>query len=490
MEPMACEIEGTVGTVLCCMCQRQILPNDLMMCFECGQSFLDITKHIPRNYIIGHCRGCDRYLDPPAFWVKCALQSSELLKLCLKKIRGLDKVRVTDVMFLFTEEHSRRIKLKLQVVDKMEEDAQPNKKQFQYEVVIEFIVQNQICVDCQKREAKNFWKAKVQVRQKVNHKKTFFYLEQLILKHNIPCASVKHAPNGLDFLFDRHDSASKFAQFVENIIPAKRQFSKKLISEDFKNNVKDYKTTFIVEIIPICKDDIICLPISIARSLGNIGQICLCLSVTSKIKIIDPITTQVAEIDAQRYWRNPFNAVTSVRNLQLYMVENIEINHENTNIYQKRSKKHVPTDVWVIKYSEIGTDANPIHTRSHLGYILKPNDIVLGFDLQHCNVNNKDLDMMDEVPDVILVKKVYADRMTRRKKRTFKLERIPDMKEEDTVEDEFCEFLEDLEEDPQLRSNVNLYKDPQFVEEDLEVDEECPMVELTEMLDALVLDDD
>jgi len=32
--------------------------------------------------------------------------------------------------------------------------------------------------------AKNTWKASVQVRQKVTHKRTFLWLEQLILKHN------------------------------------------------------------------------------------------------------------------------------------------------------------------------------------------------------------------------------------------------------------------------------------------------------------------
>lgn len=33
--------------------------------------------------------------------------------------------------------------------------------------VVEFVVQNQMCDDCHRVEAKDFWKAVVQVRQKV-----------------------------------------------------------------------------------------------------------------------------------------------------------------------------------------------------------------------------------------------------------------------------------------------------------------------------------
>ena len=33
--------------------------------------------------------------------------------------------------------------------------------------IVEFTVFNQMCIDCQKKETNNFWKAVVQVRQKV-----------------------------------------------------------------------------------------------------------------------------------------------------------------------------------------------------------------------------------------------------------------------------------------------------------------------------------
>ena len=34
------------------------------------------------------------------------------------------------------------------------------------------------CTDCQRVEAKDFWKSVVQVRQQVKHKRTFLYVEQ------------------------------------------------------------------------------------------------------------------------------------------------------------------------------------------------------------------------------------------------------------------------------------------------------------------------
>jgi nonsense-mediated mRNA decay protein 3 len=38
------------------------------------------------------CRGCERYLIPPGTWVTATLESRELLTLCLKRLKGLNKV--------------------------------------------------------------------------------------------------------------------------------------------------------------------------------------------------------------------------------------------------------------------------------------------------------------------------------------------------------------------------------------------------------------
>lgn len=42
------------------------------------------------------------------------------------------------------------------------------------------------------------------------------------------------------------------------------------------------------------------------------------------------------------------------------------------------STRHVTADIWLVKASELGINDNTIHTRTHLGHILKPGDSVLG----------------------------------------------------------------------------------------------------------------
>lgn len=52
-----------------------------------------------------------RYLQPPAEWISCALESRELLALCLKRLKGLQRVKLVDAGFAWTEPHSKRIKV-------------------------------------------------------------------------------------------------------------------------------------------------------------------------------------------------------------------------------------------------------------------------------------------------------------------------------------------------------------------------------------------
>jgi hypothetical protein len=52
-----------------------------------------------------------RYLNPPAYWVTCTLESRELMALCLKRLKNLSKVKLIDANFVWTEPHSKRIKV-------------------------------------------------------------------------------------------------------------------------------------------------------------------------------------------------------------------------------------------------------------------------------------------------------------------------------------------------------------------------------------------
>lgn len=56
---------------------------------------------------------------------------------------------------------------------------------------------------------------------------------------------------------------------------------------------------------------------------------------------------------------------------------------------------------------------------------------------------------------------------------------------------EYNEFLDDLEEDPELRQNINIFRDSrkQIPVDTDEIDPSIPQITLEEMLDDLVIED-
>ena len=97
-----------------------------------------------------------RYLQPPEQWIKCSLESRELLGLCLAKLKGLNRVRLIDAGFAWTEPHSKRIKVKLTIQAEVVGGAV-----LQQVFIVDFVVNGQFCSDCHRIEAKDFWKANV-----------------------------------------------------------------------------------------------------------------------------------------------------------------------------------------------------------------------------------------------------------------------------------------------------------------------------------------
>lgn len=76
---------------------------------------IDITEGIPKQAAVNFCKGCSRYLAPPTQWVICEMESRELLAICLRKLKGLAKVRLIDAGFIWTEPHSKRLRVKLTI---------------------------------------------------------------------------------------------------------------------------------------------------------------------------------------------------------------------------------------------------------------------------------------------------------------------------------------------------------------------------------------
>ena len=60
-------------------------------------------------------------------------------------------------------------------------------------------------------------------------------------------------PAGVDFFFGSRAHACKFVDFLQTCVPIRFRTDKQLVSHDTHNNTYNYKYTFSVEIIPVCK---------------------------------------------------------------------------------------------------------------------------------------------------------------------------------------------------------------------------------------------
>ena len=249
----------------------------------------------------------------------------------------------------------------------------------------------QVCDECRRAEAKDYWRACVQIRQRCDFKKTLFYLEQLLIKHgaHVNTTNIKPSPTGIDFYYAKQQDSRKLVDFIIQALPCKYQYSQQLVSHDTHNNTYDYKHTYCVDIAPITKDALVILPKKAAQGFGNMSQLAICLRVTNVIVLIDPANLQMTEVTAINYWREPFEILCQPKQLSEYYVLEVEpiddlkrgTGHGHVSI------KHALADVWVVRSNQVGqADVAPICCRTHLGDFLNPGDLVLGKFAVLCNI--------------------------------------------------------------------------------------------------------
>lgn len=449
------------ATILCCNCGAPIDGTTAAgaLCYDCVKLTNDISQGIQREAVLNFCRDCERWLLPPSSWLVAAPESRELLALCLKKLRGLGKTRIIDASFIWTEPHSRRIKVKLTVQDSVSDGVL---LQQSFEIV--YIVAYQQCPDCAKSYTANVWRACVQVRQKVLHKRTFLFLEQLILKHGAhrETINIKEVHAGIDFFFSQRNQAEKFVDFLKSVVPINVTKSQELISEDIHTSKKSYKFAFSIELVPICKDDLVALPITMAKQLGNISPLVLCHKIGTSVNFLDPNTLQTAELRPDIYWRVPFFSLSDQPQLVEFMVLNIEPTGPQKG-------KWLVADVEVTRVDNMETTYN---VRTHLGNFLNPGDSVMGYMLTGTNFNNPQFEAIENshtygsrIPDVMLVKKHFP-RKRKHRNRKWRLKRmdkdegelLPKKADQERLDNEYEAFLRDVEEDEELRAALALYK--------------------------------
>ncbi|KAJ0790691.1 putative ribosomal export protein Nmd3 [Helianthus annuus] len=494
-------VQQTVGSVLCCKCGILMAPNAANMCVKCLRSEVDITEGLQKHVIIIHCPECDCYLQPPRTWLKAQVESKELLTFCVKRLKNLNKVRLIHAEFIWTEPHSKRIKVKLRVQKEVLNGAV-----LEQAYMVEYVVHDQMCESCSRVQANpDQWVAAVQLRQHVSHRRTFFYLEQLILKHDaaVRAIRIKQMDRGIDFFFANRSHAVKFVEFIQKVVPVKSRNDKQLVSQDTKSNNYNYKYTFSVEICPICREDLVCLPPKLATSLGNLGPLVICTKISNSIALLDPLTLRHCFLDAEQYWRASFTSLLSSKQLVEYVVLDVDPISSEVNV---GGSKYVMADAQVARVSDFGKNDTMFMVRTHLGHLLNAGDYALGYDLHAANSNDMEIDKYKGLvmPEVILVKKSYEE--TRQKKRgkprAWKLKSLPievdasdtrGRADEEKMNKEYEQFLRDLEEQPELRFNISLYRNKEYQPSEMASvtdGEDLPSVPLEELLDDLKLSDE
>jgi nonsense-mediated mRNA decay protein 3 len=540
-------------SVLCCACGVPMLePNDANTCAACLAATSDITRGISTEATLHQCRGCQRWHREAGKWIACELESRELMALCLSHVSGLkngggnnnnnnnnnkqnNRVRLVDASWIWTEPHSMRLKVRLTVQRQVQRGTI-----LQQSFTVLFIVRNQQCIECQAEFRQGSWKSLVQVRQRVSHKRTFLYLEQLILKHDAHrgCLSIETFRDGMDFYFPDKGKAARFISFLENSCPVKSKHSKKLIGTDVKSNIANFKYTHMVEICPLCKDDLLFLPTKLARSLGNISRLVLVKNISNLIHLIDPLTGQTASMTPEAYWRRPFRPIITAARSRMtrYVVLGKEAVFLRPNAAKRstsRKQRSRLANLTLAKEDDLGVNDVQIEERSHVGYLHRAGDVCLGYDLKETQFVDDEAESLrsdGKFPDVIVVRKLYSGApgggdgassaaASSNKHRIWRLKRLDVVEgeaqqnsrraqhgaEADDVDEE--DFMQEVEADREMRQNMNLYRSTAVekkgvvgmetdeqnasVAEDADEsdDDDDQQVRLDELLEDLALDD-
>lgn len=491
-------VEGEVfiPKVHCCVCGLLIDSNPSNMCPSCIRAHVDITDGLQKDYIIVYCPECLRYHQPPKYWGRAELESRELMTICLKKIKGLAKFNLVDASFLWTEPHSKRLKLKITLQKEIFANTV-----IQQTIQVDYEVLWQQCPTCQKvATGQPQWDAVVQLRQKVAHKRTFLYLEQIILKHRMheDVTRVESHPDGLDFFYSHKSHALSFVDFVAAQAPCTRRDAVQLVSHDSKSNTAVQHHTFSIEISPLCREDLVVLPPMLHSKLGGLGPIVIVHKVYSSIVFMDPRSLRAGEITSTFFWKHQFDLLAPSRSMVDFYVVDISL----SGLVNGKFQQAIAT---VCLLAEVGEGREWI-VSTHLGAVLNPGDTVKGYLLENMNFNNEDIIKYraDQLTDVILVRKHFANQTRRRHLRNWKLksldvmEPVGNAKGGRGLQAEREEFEDEVERDKELRRDVLVFKDlapkPKVAvaaaTNDDEVDdgEDAPQIGLEELLDELQID--
>jgi len=288
----------------------------------------------------------------------------------------------------------------------------------QQRVPVVFQIKWKMCKNCDRQYTNRTWQALVQLRQKRENgssRKGLAALEMALSKPSNrdlrnTVLKIDSSRHGLDFYFLSLPRAEHFAHFLSRLAPLKIRTSKKLVSADSKNNTANIKHTLTCDVVPLCRDDLVLVQKESRSLLG--GRLALVTKVASVVHMIDAspkrsTSNQIdtMEITAEAYHKNGGGGGTASSNdkgcysilqtserLAPFVVLDVELCGESENhvhgddnpLYEGPSsgvQKFALADVQLARESDLGANDEVLSCVTHLGHLIQPGDIVLGYDL-------------------------------------------------------------------------------------------------------------
>ena len=505
----------TYSKIVCCLCSAVIDANPRGTCEACLKKSLNIKTCIPTEFELVYCKECHRFLRPP--YVKIERESADMMKLCLSRIKSYDKkIKIIDSNFIYTEPHSKVIKIKITIQKEIEKNI------LSQDLIIEFKEKWNLCRDCQKLQTPHTWASCVQIRQRVPHKKTMLYLEQIILKNKMQKSSLyfEEANDGFDFFFSTRRAGEIFSNWIATVVPSKITYTKKYVS------LSTSTFTYLVDVANVAKYDLFLLDKESYKKLGGIGPLLICTRLSSRTIFEDPRTFNHLYLDGNTFFKYKFNKFCNSNQLTEFLVldvyEEIDYNfgsmnnnknsgkndkkkkkgkkkknrknkdesdseeekEENNNIneiseedtislstnYEKgvkdkekkieEEKEHIlkcrKTFIKLIRNNNEKDKGEIIEIKSHLAEVIKPGDIYLGYDLRTINLDSENSAYLEaninKLPDVILARKKIN--VDVKDKKLKRLFEGKNKKENKEEKNDMMEFIEDINDEKDLKDNI------------------------------------
>jgi nonsense-mediated mRNA decay protein 3 len=190
------------------------------------------------------------------------------------------------------------------------------------------------------------------------------------------------------------------------------------------------------------------LPKYLVDKSGQRSHLALCLALGKKITFVDPLQGNLIKIDGKAFWAKPFGSLMGHKQLKRFVVISKELTGETVD------------DQWEMADFEI-TDEDSYETRvivrSHLGRKLSEGDVCICYDLRDEVLPDDTAAVIEGIDfaKVVIVGKARSVLRARKRRRKYLVKKLAPIRTDD--DDEFDDFLDELEGDADLRHGVTFY---------------------------------